>query len=111
MPALHRRTHRSLVKRLIKNRSSLRIALLPMAALIVVGGTAAAPPGGEIVSSSGPRGGLIRAGRVDPVNGSPAWYRDSNGVDLEGCMSALAPNCGAVPVPAPTQPPSFPGNF
>src|SRR3954468_19050236 len=111
MPALHRRTHRSLFKRLIKNRSSLRIALLSIAALIVVGGIAVAAPGGEIVSSSGPPGGLLKAGPVDPVNGFPAWYRDSNGVDLEGCMSALDPNCGAVPVPDPTQPPSFPGNF
>jgi hypothetical protein len=39
---------------------------------MVTGGIAVAAPSGEIVTSSGPTNGLVKAGPVDPVNGFPA---------------------------------------
>jgi hypothetical protein len=92
-------------------RTYRRLAVVALGALVVLGGVAIAAPTGEFVSSTGAKGGLVKAGPVSPANGFPAWYRDAKGLELEGCMSALDPNCGAVPVPDPTQPPAFPGNF
>jgi hypothetical protein len=107
-----RRTRaRACANRLIKGRANRALVLIVLGALVALGGVAIAAPSGEFVSSTGATGGLVKNGPVSPANGFPAWYRDSTGLDLEGCMSALDPNCGAVPVPDPTQPPSFPGNF
>src|SRR5919206_1768760 len=100
-----------LANRVARLRSHRRIALLSLGVVLALAGVAIAGPTGDFVSSSGPTGGLVAAGPVNPANGFPAWYRDNKGLELEGCMDARDPNCGAVPVPDPTLAPTFPGNF
>ncbi len=102
---------RIVVDRLTGGRRHVRLALIAIGALLLLAGVAIAGPTGDFITSSGPTGGIVKAGPVDPVNGFPAWYRDSKSVDLEGCVSALDVNCGAVPVPDPTSATVFPTNF
>ncbi len=94
-----------------RGRSYRVLALLALGALLLVGGVAIAGPGGTIDSSSGNTHGIAKAGPVNPVDGFPDWYADTNSVELEGCIDARDPNCGAVPTPDPTTAPSFPGNY
>jgi hypothetical protein len=92
-------------------RSHRRIALLALGVVLALTGVAIAGPTGDFVSSTGPGGGLVAAGPVNPVNGFPDWYRDNKGLELQGCMNPRDPNCGAIVVPDGTQPVAFPGNF
>jgi hypothetical protein len=57
-------------------------------------------------------GKLVQAGPITE-NGFPAWYRDSNGIRLEGCYTLEDPLCPALAdeVPDPDAPISFPENF
>ena len=108
----HRSRCRVVVDRLTGGRRHVRLALIAVGALLLLVGVAIAGPTGDFVSSSGNTGGLTKAGPVNPAHGFPDWYRDNKGIDLEGCMTNLDPNCGgAVPVPNPTQPTTFPANF
>lgn len=53
--------------------------------------------------------------QVGPIadHGFPSWYRDSNGVRLEPCLTLEDPLCATLPdtVPNPDAPLSFPNNF
>src|SRR5262245_18632108 len=52
---------------------------------------------------------LARVGAVDPANGFPGFYLDSNGVALQPCLD---PVCDpALVLPDPGAPVSFPDNF
>jgi hypothetical protein len=100
--------------RRVRGRPRIRLALLLLSALLLVGvGVAVAGPTGDFISSYGAaQRGLVAAGPVSPEDGFPDWYRDRNGIDLEGCKTNLDPLCGgAVPVPTPGDPTAFPGNF
>ncbi|HEY7271862.1 MAG TPA: hypothetical protein VH502_03940 [Actinoplanes sp.] len=72
-------------------------------------GTAAA----VVVPPPNPRDGALT--QVGPIadHGFPSWYRDSNGVRLEPCVTLSDPLCSALPdeVPNPDAPISFPTNF
>jgi len=103
---------RFILNRLTGGRSHTRVALLALGAMLLLVGVAVAGPTGDFLNSSGSTGGLAKAGPVSPATGFPDWYRDNKGVELEGCITNLDPNCGgAVPVPDPTQPTVFPSNF
>src|SRR5262249_50006550 len=52
---------------------------------------------------------LVRVGPVDPTNGFPAYYLDSNGIALQPCLDAICDP--ALALPNPGAPVSFPGNF
>jgi K319-like protein len=59
-------------------------------------------------------GGLVAVGPVSGDNGFPVWYKDSNGVRLEGCLDGADPLCAFVPgvdFPDANSPISFPNNF
>ncbi len=103
---------RIIVDRLTGGRRHVRLALIALGALLLLAGVAIAGPTGDFITSTGNTGGLTKAGPVSPAHGFPDWYRDNKGIELEGCMTTLDPNCGgAVPVPDPTLPTTFPGNF
>ena len=54
----------------------------------------------------------MKFGPINPVNGFPDWYRDSNGVEVEPCLSNFDPKCNApTPAPDPNSEVSFPDNF
>src|SRR5438445_3439138 len=52
---------------------------------------------------------LFGFGPVDPVNGFPQYYQDSNGLALQPCLDLACDP--ALSVPDPTKPVSFPDNF
>src|SRR5262249_23521217 len=52
---------------------------------------------------------LAAVGAVDPANGFPAYYIDSNGLALQPCLGLLFDP--AVALPDPNLPVSFPANF
>ena len=52
---------------------------------------------------------LFGFGPVDPVNGFPQYYQDSNGLALQACLDLVCDP--ALAVPDPTKPVSFPDNF
>src|SRR3989442_348892 len=52
---------------------------------------------------------LTTVGPVDPANGFPLFYGDSNGLSLQHCLSQTG-FCFVAP-PNPNLPISFPGNF
>ena len=54
----------------------------------------------------------MTVGPVNPSNGFPDWYRDTNGVDLAPCVDPQDAFCGgAVEAPDNTAPITFPDNF
>ncbi|MEV7625663.1 hypothetical protein [Actinoplanes sp. NPDC089786] len=66
-----------------------------------------------VVTPSTPRTG--RLAQVGPTaeHGFPAWYRDSNNLRLEACVTADDPLCPVLldEVPNPDEPVSYPDNF
>ncbi len=66
-----------------------------------------------VVQPSTARGGSLT--QVGPVaaNGFPSWYRDSNGIRLEGCWQSGDPLCEPLPdeIPNPDAPTTYPDNF
>src|SRR5438445_3162568 len=52
---------------------------------------------------------LFGFGPVDPVNGFPQYYQDSNGLALQQCVDLVCDP--ALAIPDPTLPISFPNNF
>jgi len=52
---------------------------------------------------------LFGFGPIDPVNGFPQYYQDSNGLALQQCADLACDP--ALAIPDPTQPISFPANF
>ncbi len=66
-----------------------------------------------VVSAPTPRAGsLVQVGPIVDT-GYPTWYRDSNGIRLEGCWTLDDPLCPALPdtVPDPDASASYPDNF
>jgi hypothetical protein len=53
----------------------------------------------------------VTAGPVDPANGFPSYYTDSNGLTLMPCLDVNNPACGLAGLVDETQPVAFPGNF
>jgi hypothetical protein len=77
---------------------SLPIALL--AALLQLGGVAHAQRCAVPLAAVGP---------IDPADGFPQYYLDSNDLPLAECLDFVCDP--ALPVPDPTKPVSFPDNF
>jgi len=66
-----------------------------------------------VVVPDAPRtGALVQVGPIAD-HGFPTWYRDTNGIRLEGCTTLDDPLCSTLPdeVPNPDQPISYPNNF
>jgi hypothetical protein len=88
-----------------------------LAILVALGVTGAAF--GVPVAPTSPDGTLkVREGSLVEVgptaeHGFPAWYRDSNGIRLEACVTLDDPLCSTLPdeVPNPDAPVSYPDNF
>src|SRR5947209_5927403 len=53
---------------------------------------------------------LFGFGPIDPVDGFPQYYQDSNGLALQQCLDAVCGGVGFV-LPDPNLPLSFPDNF
>lgn len=80
-----------------------------VAAVAPLAGTALA----VVVQPATPRTGrLVQVGPL-AEHGFPAWYRDSNGLRLEACVTLDDPLCSTLPdeVPHPELPVSYPDNF
>ena len=72
----------------------------------------AGPSGEWLEGGDQATGGVVKFGPINPVNGFPDWYRDSNGIEVEPCLSNFDPNCNApTPSPDPNSEASFPDNF
>ena len=87
-----------------------RMAIAAGVALAVVAPLATAAS--AVVVTSAPRvGKLVQVGPI-AEHGFPAWYRDSNNVRLEACVTE-DPLCPVLlsEVPTPDAPISYPGNF
>src|SRR5262249_59208493 len=52
---------------------------------------------------------LVRMGPVNPTNGFPTYYMDSNGIALQPCLDPLCDP--ALALPNPGAPLAFPQNF
>src|SRR5439155_652 len=52
---------------------------------------------------------LFGFGPIDPINGFPQYYQDSNGLALQQCVDLACDP--ALAIPDPTRPISFPDNF
>ena len=66
-----------------------------------------------VVQPDAPRAGsLVQVGPI-AANGFPSWYRDSNGIRLEGCWQTGDPLCAplADEIPNPDAPSTYPDNF
>src|SRR3954466_8233670 len=98
--------------RLRAARTRTRIVALSTFLVLTAGAVAIAAPTGILTPGAGGPQGIVTVGPVNPSNGFPDWYRDTNGVDLMPCVDPQDKYCGgAVPAPDPTQPPTFPDNF
>ncbi|MDQ1650917.1 MAG: hypothetical protein QOI35_117 [Cryptosporangiaceae bacterium] len=96
------------VLRTMKSRASVALGGSATLVLALALGAAAA-----VITPSAPRvGSLVQVGPLAD-GGFPAWYRDSNNVRLEACLTQDDPLCPTPPgsVPNPNAPVSFPGNF
>ena len=83
-----------------------------MVLVLTAGAVAIAAPSGIFNAGSGGPQGLVAVGPVNPANGFPDWYRDTNGVELAPCIDPKDPNCGgALEIPDAEAPVSFPDNF
>ena len=63
--------------------------------------------------TTAPPSKLLAVGPTDPDNGFPAWYKDSNNLNVGLCLDLNNPFCAlaGAGVPDETQPVSFPDNF
>jgi hypothetical protein len=92
-----------------RRRRALVAGIVAMA-LVVTGGLVAM----AVTIPPANAGGLVQTGPISGENGFPVWYKDSNGVRLEGCLDGADPSCGFVPgvdFPDANSPISFPDNF
>ena len=80
--------------------------------VLTAGAVAIAAPTGILTPGTGGPQGIVTVGPVNPSNGFPDWYRDTNGVDLMPCVDPQDKFCGgAVAAPDNTAPITFPDNF
>ncbi|GAB1644868.1 PKD domain-containing protein [Krasilnikovia sp. MM14-A1259] len=91
------------------------LARLPIAtgAVVAVLASVAGPAAATVVVPPTARSGrLVQVGPIAD-HGFPTWFRDSNNVRLEACITPDDPLCPAPPgsVPDPARPVSFPDNF
>jgi K319-like protein len=101
-----------LVGLLRAGRNRKKVVGLTALFLLALGAVAIAAPGGLLTPGSGGSQGITTVGPVNPSNGFPDWYRDSNGIDLQPCDDPQDKYCGgAVAAPDNTAPITFPGNF
>jgi hypothetical protein len=104
-----RATHR---RRLLAGRTRRVVALVVVLLLGIAGVAIAGPSGGFGEGGTQSADGIVKFGPLNPVDGFPDWYRDSNGEELEPCLSNSDPMCnGPLPAPNPDAEISFPGNF
>jgi len=55
---------------------------------------------------------LKAMGAINPANGFPVWYQDTNSLSMDLCLDPLDAFClQPIPVPNPNVPVSFPANF
>jgi hypothetical protein len=103
----------ALLRRLRAGRSRRNIAFLAIAAVLGSAAVAVAGPSGEwLEGGDQATNGVVKFGPINPVNGFPDWYRDSNGIETEPCLSNFDPMCNApTPAPDPNSEVSFPDNF
>jgi K319-like protein len=100
------------VGRLRAARARTKIVALSTVLVLTAGAVAIAAPSGILTPGAGGPQGLVTVGPVNPNNGFPDWYRDTNGVDLQPCNDPQDKFCGgAVSAPDNTAPITFPGNF
>jgi hypothetical protein len=101
------------LRRLFAGRSRRSIAFLVLALLLGSAAVAIAGPSGEwLEGGQQAAGGVVKFGPINPVNGFPDWYRDSNATEVEACLSNFDPMCnGPLEAPDPTKEVSFPDNF
>jgi hypothetical protein len=101
------------IRRLIAGRTRRKIAFLSTALLLGATAVAVAGPSGEwLEGGQQATQGVEKFGPINPVNGFPDWYRDSNAVEVEPCLSSSDPMCnGPLPAPNPDAEVSFPDNF
>jgi hypothetical protein len=106
-----RRTHH--IRRLLAGRRRRSIAFLALALLLGAAGVAVAGPSGTLLEGGDQAtAGIEKFGPINPVNGFPDWYRDSNGIEVEACLSNFDAKCNApTPAPDPNSEVSFPDNF
>ena len=101
------------IRQAFTGRRRRTIAFLASAMLLGTAAIAIAGPSGEwLEGGDQATGGVVKFGPINPVNGFPDWYRDSNGIEVEPCLSNFDPNCNApTPAPDPNSEVSFPDNF
>ena len=101
------------IRRAFTGRRRRTIAFLASAMLLGTAAIAIAGPSGEwLEGGDQATGGIVKFGPINPVNGFPDWYRDSNGIEVEPCLSNFDPKCNApTPAPDPNSEVSFPDNF
>jgi hypothetical protein len=101
------------ISRLLAGRTRRTVALLSATMLLGAAGVAiAGPSGGWLEGGDQASFGVEKFGPINPVNGFPDWYRDSNGIEVEACLSNFDPNCnGPLESPDPNAEVSFPDNF
>jgi K319-like protein len=102
----------SLIRRVLAGRPR-RVVALVVVLLLGVAGVAIAGPSGEWAEGGlQAKNGVVKFGPINPVDGYPDWYRDSNGEEVEACLSNFDPMCNApLPAPNPDEEVSFPDNF
>src|ERR1700754_4455620 len=91
----------------------VRRAAIAAGALVALVAPLATAASAVVITPTTPRTGkLVQVGPI-AEHGFPAWYRDSNGLRLEGCTTLDDPLCAAAAdeVPNPDAPISFPDNF
>src|SRR6185312_14696863 len=93
-------------------RARKKVVGLTAFLLLAIGAVAIAAPSGLLTPGTGGPQGIVTVGPVNPNNGFPDWYRDTNGVDLQPCLDPQDKFCGgAVAAPDNTAPITFPDNF
>ena len=91
--------------------SGRRRTTAALAVLGLVGSGAAALAVAPPPAHNGGTSGLAKVGPIDPANGFPIWYKDTNGTRVELCLDPDDPYCIMGDLPRPGDPVSFPDNF
>ena len=94
-------------------RTTSKRASVALAGAVALAAPLALVAHATVVQPSTARGGsLVQVGPI-AANGFPSWYRDSNGIRLEGCWQTGDPLCEplADEIPNPDAPSTYPDNF